>query len=115
MSRIIYVSELRCLISVQFYIYGQYRINHSNFYAKNKNILLSEKLPDLLLLLSDSESGSESALSSLEDEDDDDEDDAELELSELKPVGFWRSTLSARAATSGRNFCTQKRRHFVKN
>ena len=40
-----------------------------------------------MLLLSDSESGSESALSSLEVEDDE-EDDAELELSELKPVGF---------------------------
>lgn len=57
-----------------------------------------------MLLLSDSESGSESSLSSLDEEDEDEEDDAELELSELKPVGFWRSTLSAKAATSGRNF-----------
>lgn len=31
-------------------------------------------------------------------------DDPELELSELKPVGLFRSTLSAMAATSERSF-----------
>lgn len=60
-----------------------------------------------MLLVSDTESGSESALSSHDDEDDED-DDAELELSELKPDGCCRSTLSAMAATSGRSFYTRK-------
>lgn len=39
-------------------------------------------------------------------------DDPELELSELKPVGLFRSTLSAMAATSERSFYKIKYSHF---
>lgn len=59
-----------------------------------------------LLLLSDSESGSESSLSPQDEEEEEEEDDPELELSELNPVGFCRSTCFAMAATSGRSFCS---------
>lgn len=39
-------------------------------------------------------------------------DDPELELSELKPVGLFKSTLSAMAATSERSFYKIKYSHF---
>lgn len=42
-------------------------------------------------------------------------DDPELELSELKPVGLFRSTLSAMAATSERSFYKIKYSHLEIN
>lgn len=57
-----------------------------------------------LLLLDVWESSSESELSQVLHSLELELDDPELELSELKPVGLFRSTLSAMAATSERSF-----------
>ena len=61
-----------------------------------------------LLAVSEAESLSLSADSELVSED---EEDAELEESELNPVGCFRSTCPATAATSGLRACTHTHTH----
>lgn len=65
-----------------------------------------------LLLLDFWESSSESELSQVLHSLELELDDPELELSELKPVGLFRSTLSAMAATSERSFYKIKYSHL---